>query len=197
MPLEALRYDVTPTGLHYLLIHFDIPYVDPGDMETRDWRRGRSAVQPDARRSLTALPAQTLRVTHGVRRQRARAPQPAAVQPAVAVRGDRHGRMDGHSRLAAARARGSCRRCRRGRLHRRGPRRRRATSSRTTRAASRIEELRRPEVMLVYAMNGRAARAAARLPAAPARARLVRHDERQVADLDRGRARAVRRLPAG
>jgi DMSO/TMAO reductase YedYZ molybdopterin-dependent catalytic subunit len=28
MPLEALRYDLTPTGLHYLLIHFDIPTVD-------------------------------------------------------------------------------------------------------------------------------------------------------------------------
>lgn len=30
MPLEALRYDLTPAGLHYLLIHFDIPSVDPG-----------------------------------------------------------------------------------------------------------------------------------------------------------------------
>ncbi len=30
LPLEALRYDVTPLGLHYLLIHFDIPHVDPG-----------------------------------------------------------------------------------------------------------------------------------------------------------------------
>ena len=29
MPLEALRYDVTPAGLHYLLIHYDIPVVDP------------------------------------------------------------------------------------------------------------------------------------------------------------------------
>ncbi len=29
MPLEALRYDVTPVGLHYLLTHFDIPEVDP------------------------------------------------------------------------------------------------------------------------------------------------------------------------
>src|SRR5437764_12605423 len=29
MPLEALRYDVTPPGLHYLLIHYDIPAVDP------------------------------------------------------------------------------------------------------------------------------------------------------------------------
>ena len=30
MPLEALRHDVTPVGLHYLLIHYDIPVVDPG-----------------------------------------------------------------------------------------------------------------------------------------------------------------------
>jgi sulfane dehydrogenase subunit SoxC len=29
LPLEALRYDVTPPGLHYLLIHYDIPAVDP------------------------------------------------------------------------------------------------------------------------------------------------------------------------
>jgi sulfane dehydrogenase subunit SoxC len=31
MPLEALRYAITPIGLHYLLIHFDIPAVDPAD----------------------------------------------------------------------------------------------------------------------------------------------------------------------
>src|ERR671910_2909614 len=29
MPLEALRDDITPAGLHYLLIHYDIPAVDP------------------------------------------------------------------------------------------------------------------------------------------------------------------------
>ncbi len=29
MPLEALRYPVTPLGLHYLLIHYDVPAVDP------------------------------------------------------------------------------------------------------------------------------------------------------------------------
>jgi DMSO/TMAO reductase YedYZ molybdopterin-dependent catalytic subunit len=29
MPLEVLREPVTPIGLHYLLIHFDIPAVDP------------------------------------------------------------------------------------------------------------------------------------------------------------------------
>jgi DMSO/TMAO reductase YedYZ molybdopterin-dependent catalytic subunit len=33
MPLEALRYPITPTGMHYLLIHFDIPYVD-----ANEWR---------------------------------------------------------------------------------------------------------------------------------------------------------------
>src|SRR4051794_21776321 len=31
LPLEALRYDVTPAGLHYLLIHYDIPALDPAD----------------------------------------------------------------------------------------------------------------------------------------------------------------------
>src|SRR5579859_596122 len=29
MPLELLREPITPAGLHYLLIHFDIPHVDP------------------------------------------------------------------------------------------------------------------------------------------------------------------------
>jgi sulfane dehydrogenase subunit SoxC len=33
MPLEALRWDVTPIGLHYLLTHYDIPEVD-----TASWR---------------------------------------------------------------------------------------------------------------------------------------------------------------
>jgi DMSO/TMAO reductase YedYZ molybdopterin-dependent catalytic subunit len=43
LPLEALRHDITPPGLHYLLIHYDIPHVDPdtfrlevsGAVETR------------------------------------------------------------------------------------------------------------------------------------------------------------------
>jgi DMSO/TMAO reductase YedYZ molybdopterin-dependent catalytic subunit len=29
MPLEALRLDLTPAGLHYLLVHYDIPFLDP------------------------------------------------------------------------------------------------------------------------------------------------------------------------
>jgi DMSO/TMAO reductase YedYZ molybdopterin-dependent catalytic subunit len=35
MPLEAMRYDLTPTGLHYLVIHWDIPPVD-----VATWRLG-------------------------------------------------------------------------------------------------------------------------------------------------------------
>ena len=30
MPLEALRHEITPVGLHYLLTHYDIPVVDAG-----------------------------------------------------------------------------------------------------------------------------------------------------------------------
>lgn len=33
MPLEGLRYTITPTGMHYLLVHFDIP-----DVAESDWR---------------------------------------------------------------------------------------------------------------------------------------------------------------
>lgn len=33
MQLEGLRYQITPIGMHYLLIHFDIPHVDPATYE--------------------------------------------------------------------------------------------------------------------------------------------------------------------
>jgi len=33
LPLEALQYPITPIGLHYLLIHFDIPRVDPTEWQ--------------------------------------------------------------------------------------------------------------------------------------------------------------------
>jgi sulfane dehydrogenase subunit SoxC len=35
LPLEALRYRITPVGLHYLLIHYDIPMIDPGAWRLR------------------------------------------------------------------------------------------------------------------------------------------------------------------
>jgi DMSO/TMAO reductase YedYZ molybdopterin-dependent catalytic subunit len=51
MPLEALRYDLTPAGLHYLLIHYDIPAVDEGS-----WRLGvGGAVSRPLTLSLEAL----------------------------------------------------------------------------------------------------------------------------------------------
>lgn len=34
LPLEALRYEVTPPGLHYVLVHYDIPATEDDD----DWR---------------------------------------------------------------------------------------------------------------------------------------------------------------
>src|SRR4028119_1562864 len=33
MHLEGLRYPITPVGMHYLLIHFDIPLIDPAAYE--------------------------------------------------------------------------------------------------------------------------------------------------------------------
>ncbi len=33
MPLEALRHPITPIGMHYVLVHFDIPQIDPARFE--------------------------------------------------------------------------------------------------------------------------------------------------------------------
>ncbi|MEU6357285.1 sulfite oxidase [Streptomyces sp. NPDC047072] len=63
LPLEALRHDLTPPGLHYVLTHYDIPYVPEGT----PWHL---AVGGRVRSPLTltpadlrALPAVTTRVT--------------------------------------------------------------------------------------------------------------------------------------
>lgn len=62
MPLEALRYDVTPAGLHYLLIHFDIPAADAAA-----WRLRIEGLVSKPRAfsvaELQRMPARTLRVT--------------------------------------------------------------------------------------------------------------------------------------
>lgn len=61
--VEALRYDVTPTGLHYLLNHFDIPYVENPDA----WRLEIAGLveRPVALSiaDLKTLPQRTMRVT--------------------------------------------------------------------------------------------------------------------------------------
>ena len=42
MPLEALRYPITPIGMHYVLVHFDSPDVDAESYELRvDGRVGQ------------------------------------------------------------------------------------------------------------------------------------------------------------
>ncbi len=62
LPLEALRHELTPVGLHYLLIHFDIPAVD-----AVTWRLklGGEVERPLelSLDDLKARPARTLAVT--------------------------------------------------------------------------------------------------------------------------------------
>ena len=62
MPLEAMRYDLTPTGLHYLLIHFDIPAIDAGEWRLRVG--GQVADQIELTLDgVRALPKRTIAVT--------------------------------------------------------------------------------------------------------------------------------------
>lgn len=62
MPLEALRYDLTPPGLHYLLTHYDIPAVDPADWRLRVTGRVQHPLELDLT-ELRAFGHQTVRVT--------------------------------------------------------------------------------------------------------------------------------------
>lgn len=62
LPLEALRYPITPTGLHYLLIHFDIPAVTPDDWHLTVAGRVSSPLRLTVG-DLQSLPAVTMPVT--------------------------------------------------------------------------------------------------------------------------------------
>jgi sulfane dehydrogenase subunit SoxC len=61
-PLEGLHYDVTPIGLHYTLVHYDIPIVDGTtwrlDVDGQVQRQLSLTLQ-----ELQQRPQQTLRVT--------------------------------------------------------------------------------------------------------------------------------------
>lgn len=63
LPLEALCHDVTPSGLHFLLTHFDTPFVPSSE----DWRLEVSGCVRNplslSVSDLQSLPAKTLRVT--------------------------------------------------------------------------------------------------------------------------------------
>lgn len=62
MPLEAMRYDVTPAGLHYVLVHYDIPAADASDWQLE---LGGCVEQPLSigLTELKAMNRQTVRVT--------------------------------------------------------------------------------------------------------------------------------------
>jgi DMSO/TMAO reductase YedYZ molybdopterin-dependent catalytic subunit len=62
MPLEALRYDVTPAGLHYLLIHFDIPAVDAATWRLKVGGRVRKPLELSLEQ-VRSRPSQTITVT--------------------------------------------------------------------------------------------------------------------------------------
>ena len=151
LPLEALRYDITPAGLHYLLIHYDIPAVDAAVFRARGGRRGREAAEPaldDLQAARAGQHAGHLRV----RRQRPRPAAAAPAQPALADRGGRHRRMGRHAARAAARRgrrarRRASRRCSPGSTTAWRAARRRPTSARCRSPTS-------SQALLVYEMNG-------------------------------------------
>src|SRR5215831_15994553 len=62
MPLEAMRYDLTPPGLHYLLIHYDMPFL-----EADSWRVSVDGMVANALTldlpALRAFDSRTVRVT--------------------------------------------------------------------------------------------------------------------------------------
>jgi sulfane dehydrogenase subunit SoxC len=62
MPLEALRHAVTPVGLHYLLVHFDIPSVPAEDWRLRVGGRVRRELELTLE-EIRARPALRERVT--------------------------------------------------------------------------------------------------------------------------------------
>jgi DMSO/TMAO reductase YedYZ molybdopterin-dependent catalytic subunit len=62
MPLEALRYPITPLGLHYLLTHFDIPQVDPSGWALSIGGHVKNPLRLNLE-ELRARPASTLAVT--------------------------------------------------------------------------------------------------------------------------------------
>ena len=72
MPLEALRWDVTPLGLHYLLIHYDIPVVDAASWRLEVGGRVDAGAVALARGPARAAGGHA-RGDDGVRGQRARA----------------------------------------------------------------------------------------------------------------------------
>ncbi|MGW5731604.1 MULTISPECIES: sulfite oxidase [Streptomyces] len=62
LPLEAMRHDVTPAGLHYVLVHYDIPATDEDTWRLSVGGRVRTPLELSLA-DLRAMPAVTHRVT--------------------------------------------------------------------------------------------------------------------------------------
>src|SRR6476620_4887470 len=62
MPLEALREDITPPGLHYVLTHFDIPFIDANAWHLRIGGAVQRAIEINLR-ALRRDPAISIPVT--------------------------------------------------------------------------------------------------------------------------------------
>ena len=88
MPLEALRHEITPVGLHYLLVHYDIPAVGE-EWSLRVDGRVRRPLELDLD-AIRARPSVTPAGHDGVRRQRPRGDGAARDQPAVDPGGGGH-----------------------------------------------------------------------------------------------------------
>ena len=153
MPLEAMRHPITPTGLHYLVVHWDIP-----DVETHGWRlRLGGAVSRPLELTLDdvrARPATTIPVTmECAGNGRARLdPRPQSIPwlteaigtaewtgtplwPLLEQAGIRPGAVEAVFRGADRGIQGD--------------------EEQSYARSLTLDEVRRPEVMLVYGMNGR------------------------------------------
>ncbi|HJU52644.1 MAG TPA: sulfite oxidase [Acidimicrobiia bacterium] len=62
MPLEAMAYDLTPSGLHYLVVHWDVPQIDPTGWRLRIGGRVEKPYELTLE-EIRALPQKTMPVT--------------------------------------------------------------------------------------------------------------------------------------
>ena len=110
LPLEALRYDVTPPGLHYLLTHYDVPKIDTEEYRlTVDGSVVQSlSLDLDA---LRARPQVSMAVTLECAGNGRALLTPRPGQPTLAERGRWHLGLDGNATGAAAPRSGTRTRC--------------------------------------------------------------------------------------
>lgn len=62
LPLEAMRDDLTPVGLHYVLTHYDLPDIDPDSWSLAVGGAVERPLDLDLD-ALTSMPCRTVRVT--------------------------------------------------------------------------------------------------------------------------------------